>query len=541
MNWKSISEVPGKPVVLVIIDGFGFSLNDYDNAVLHAKTPNIDYLATHYPFTLLNAAGKGVGLPPGQQGNSEVGHLNLGAGRIVYQDIVRIDLAIEDGSFFENPVLKNAMLEAKKRGKKLHLLGLVSDGGVHSHINHLKALLRMANKLGLDKVYVHAFTDGRDTSPTAGAKYIQDLINYMKTLGTGSLATIVGRYYAMDRDKRWDRTEKAYDLLVLGKGKKVDDPIKEMTDRYTAGVETDEFLTPILVDSEGLIENGDVVIFFNFRADRARQLTRAIGLRDVPFDLKKDLSNVYFVTMTQYDADFDLPVAFPPEQPKNTLPETISKNRFRQFHTAETEKYAHVTFFFNGGREDPVPGEDRIMIPSPKVATYDLKPEMSTFEVSETVVKAINKKEYAFILCNIAAPDMVGHSGKLKETIIAVESADKAVGQIYEASMKNGYVLIVTADHGNSEQLKTPDGKPHTAHTTNPVPFMITLPKETTMLKKGILGNVAPTILEVMSLEKPPEMIESLFISSKNLTEQELPEHHWDEIVKLKKALTEKK
>ncbi len=540
MKWKSVADLPGKPVVLMIIDGMGFSLKDYDNAVLHAKTPNLDYLGENYSFTLLQAACGGVGLPPGQQGNSEVGHMNLGAGRIVYQDIVRIDLAIEDGSFFENPVLKNAMLEAKKRGSKLHLIGLVSDGGVHSHINHLKALLRMANKLGVDKVYVHAFTDGRDTSPTAGAGYIHDLINFMKTLGTGKLATIVGRYYAMDRDQRWDRTEKAYDLLVLGKGKYTDDPVREMMERYASGKETDEFLTPILVDKNGIIEDNDVIIFFNFRADRARQLTRAIALKDAPFDLKKDLSNIYFVTMTEYDADFNLPVAFPPEQPENTLPDVVSKNGFKQFHTAETEKYAHVTFFFNGGREEPVPGEDRLMIPSPKVATYDLKPEMSTFEIADAVVEAINKKQYAFILCNIAAPDMVGHTGKLKETVIAVESADKAVGMMYNAAKKNGYILIVTSDHGNSEQLKTPDGKPHTAHTTNPVPFFITI--KDAKLKKGILGNVAPTVLEVMGLEKPKEMIESLFINpNEDLSSLELPEHSWHEIIKLKKVISNNK
>ncbi len=533
MKWKTIRDLGGSPVVLVVIDGFGYSEKDLGNAILHAKTPTLDQMGSQFAFTLLGAAAGSVGLPPGQQGNSEVGHLNIGAGRIIYQDIVRIDLSIEDGSFFKNDVLVKAVNEAKKRGSKLHLLGLVSDGGVHSHINHLKALLHLAKQHGLEKVYVHAFMDGRDTSPTAGAGYIHDLQTYMSSIGVGKIATIIGRYYAMDRDKRWDRTEKAYDLLVLGKGVKTDDPVKELENRYLSGEETDEFLTPILVDEQGIIENGDVAIFFNFRSDRARQLTRALAIRNVPFKLKKDLSNLLFITMTQYDRTFDLPVAFPPVKPNNTLSEVISHELFRQFHTAETEKYAHVTFFFNGGMEEPVSGEDRKLIPSPKVATYDLQPEMSTPEIADEVVMAIKKEEYAFILCNIAAPDMVGHTGVFEATVRAVEAADRAIKKIKLTCEAHNYQLLVTADHGNAEMLRTEDGKPHTAHTTNPVPLFTLLPRDT-LLKPGILGNVAPTILQLMGLQIPPEMIEPLFIAKEATTSN--PSEEMEQILYTREA-----
>ncbi len=533
MDWKTIRDLGGSPVVLIIVDGFGYSEKDLGNAILHARTPTLDQMGSNFAFTLLGAAARAVGLPPGQQGNSEVGHLNIGAGRIVYQDIVRIDLAIEDGSFFKNEVLVKAIEAAKKRGSKLHLMGLVSNGGVHSHINHLKALLQLAKQRGLEKVYVHAFMDGRDTSPTAGAGYIHDLQSYMSSMGVGKIATIVGRYYAMDRDKRWDRTEKAYDLLVLGKGAETNDPVKELENRYRSGKETDEFLTPILVDKQGLIEDGDVAIFFNFRSDRARQLTRALAIKNVPFDLKKDLSNLLFVTMTQYDRTFELPVAFPPVKPNNTLSEVISQQLFRQFHTAETEKYAHVTFFFNGGKEEPVPGEERKLVPSPKVATYDLQPEMSTFEIADEVINAIEKEEFAFILCNIAAPDMVGHTGVFDATVIAVEATDKAIGKIRNACKAHGYQLLVTADHGNAEMLQTEKGKPHTAHTTNPVPLFTLLPRNT-LLRPGILGNVAPTILQLMGLQIPLEMIEPLFVAKEAITSN--PSNELDQILQAREA-----
>ncbi len=533
MDWKTIKDLGGSPVVLVIIDGFGYSVKDLGNAILHAKTPTLDHMGSNYAFTLLGAAAGAVGLPPGQQGNSEVGHLNIGAGRIVYQDIVRIDLSIEDGSFFRNKILVEAIETAKTNGSKLHLMGLVSDGGVHSHINHLKALLQLAKQHDLDRVYVHAFMDGRDTSPTAGAGYIHDLQTYMASLGVGKLATIVGRYYAMDRDKRWDRTEKAYDLLVLGKGAGTHDPVKELENRYLSDKETDEFLSPILVNDQGLIEDGDVVIFFNFRSDRARQLTRALAIKDVPFDLKKDLSNLLFVTMTQYDHSFDLPVAFPPEKPSNTLSEVVFQHFYRQFHTAETEKYAHVTFFFNGGKEEPVPGEERRLVPSPKVATYDLQPEMSTPQIAEEVVKAIEAEKFAFILCNIAAPDMVGHTGVFDATVIAVEATDNAINRIKEACEKHGYQLLVTADHGNAEMLRTEEGKPHTAHTTNPVPLFTLLPRDR-LLKPGILGNVAPTILYLMGLQIPSEMIEPLFIVQEAISKN--PADEMDQILETRDA-----
>ena len=497
-----------KVTMLMILDGFGINENPQANAVKMANTPNIDKLMKTCPTTTMYTSGLKVGLPEGQMGNSEVGHTNIGAGRIVYQELTRITKSIEDGDFFSNPELVEAIENCKKNNSKLHILGLVSDGGVHSHIRHLFAILELAKRKDFEDVYVHCFMDGRDTPPTSGESYIMQLEEKMKEKGVGKIATISGRFYAMDRDKRWNRVQKAYDAIVNGEGIKVTSAISAIEGSYQKEV-FDEFVEPTVIcqNNEAIakIEENDSVVFFNFRPDRARELTRAIVDKDFnEFETKK--INLCYVCFTQYDETMpNVEIAFKPETLKNTFGEYISKKGLRQLRIAETEKYAHVTFFFNGGEEKQYPGEDRILVPSPKVETYDMQPEMSAYEVTDKVVEAINSKKYDSIILNYANPDMVGHTGSLEAAIKAVETVDECVGRVVEAIKNNDGALIITADHGNCEQMidyKT--GEPHTAHTTNPVPVILV--GKDVQLKEGKLADLAPTMLELMGLEKPEEM-----------------------------------
>lgn len=499
--------------MLVIMDGWGWREETEGSAIRLARTPFLDRIQKDYPFTLLKASGESVGLPEGQMGNSEVGHLNLGAGRIVYQELTRIDKAIRDGTFQENSVLRKAMESVLGSGRSLHLLGLVSDGGVHSQLGHLFALLRLARDLGVENVYLHAFLDGRDTLPTSGVRYLAQVQDEMNRLKCGKIASILGRYYAMDRDKRWDRVQIAYEALVRGEGIREQDPIRAVENAYERG-ETDEFVKPVVMVGESgdvlpRIHDGDAVIFFNFRADRARQLTRAFTEPAFSrFETGKRPGLATFVTMTQYDETFDLPVAFPPQRLEKILGEVVSLAGLGQFRIAETEKYAHVTYFFNGGEETPFPGEDRLLVPSPRdVPTYDLKPEMSAFQVADALVKRIETAQDALIVVNFANGDMVGHTGVLKAAIAACEAVDTCVGRVVEAWRKRGGAALVTADHGNAEVMIAPDGGPATAHTTNPVPlYFVDDLRKTATLRRGILADVAPTLLEVMGLPIPAEM-----------------------------------
>jgi len=515
-----------KFLTLVILDGFGYSPKKEGNAIALANTPFWDYLWSTYPRGLLKASGEAVGLPEGQMGNSEVGHMNIGAGRIVWQDIVRITKAMEKGEFLTNPAINKAIETAKKNGKKLHLIGLLSDGGVHSHIKHLFGLLETAKAKGLERVCVHGILDGRDTPPKSAEPYLRQLMEKLKELGIGLIATMGGRYYYMDRDKRWKRTEKAYNAMVLGEGFWCTDPIKALHDAYNRG-ETDEFIKPTVIDPKGLVEEGDSLFFFNFRADRMRQIVAALGLENFNgFQRKKWPKPAYVATMTLYDETFPFDVAFPPQELKNVLGEVISKLGYKQLRIAETEKYAHVTYFFNGGREEPFPGEDRILVPSPKVATYDLKPEMSAPEVTEKVVERIKSEEYKLIVLNYANPDMVGHTGNLEATVKAIETVDRCLKEVVKTTLKEGGICVVTADHGNAEQMIDPEtGGPWTAHTTNPVPFVVVkgscgsyrvkrrekndveLPEEFAGIPViGILGDIAPTVLHILGEEIPEEM-----------------------------------
>jgi len=502
-----------RPAMLVIMDGWGWREETEGNAVRLARTPFIDRIQKDYPFTLLEASGEAVGLPEGQMGNSEVGHLNLGAGRIVYQELTRIDKAIRDGTFQENSVLRKAMESVRGSGRSLHLLGLVSDGGVHSQLGHLFALIRLARDLGVENVCLHAFLDGRDTLPTSGVQYLTQVQDEMNRLKCGKIATIVGRYYAMDRDKRWDRVQIAYEALVHGEGIRERDPVRAVENAYKRG-ETDEFVRPVVIEGESgdvlpRINDGDAAIFFNFRADRARELTRAFTEPAfAEFETGKRPGLATFVTMTQYDETFDLPVAFPPQRLEKILGEVVSLAGLGQFRIAETEKYAHVTYFFNGGEETPFPGEDRLLVPSPRdVPTYDLKPEMSAFQVADALVKRIETAQDALIVVNFANGDMVGHTGVLKAAIAACEAVDACVGRVVEAWRKKGGAAIVTADHGNAEVMIAPDGGPSTSHTTNPVPlYFVDDLRKTATLRRGILADVAPTLLEVMGLPIPSEM-----------------------------------
>ncbi|KAJ3065400.1 2,3-bisphosphoglycerate-independent phosphoglycerate mutase [Quaeritorhiza haematococci] len=456
-------------VCLIVIDGWGISpeADSKGDAIRNANTPTMTKLEKEYAFLPISAHGLAVGLPDGLMGNSEVGHLNVGAGRVVYQDIVRIDLAVKNKTLGKQPALAAAMKRAKEGNGRLHLLGLISDGGVHSHINHLFAMLEIAKEAGVPHTFVHFFGDGRDTSPRSATTYLKQLQDFMKKIGYGTLATITGRYYAMDRDKRWERIKIAYEGLVQGLGEKVpkgQDPVKTVEERY-AKDETDEFLKPIIVDENGCIQDKDTMIFFNYRSDRMRQINQTFGIK-TPFETAKTPKDISITTMTQYKADFPFPTIFPPQAMDNVLAEWLDKHEIPQCHIAETEKYAHVTFFFNGGTEAQFKKEDRVLVPSPKVATYDLKPEMSAIEVAEKVKETIETKKYPLVMCNFAPPDMVGHTGMFEKAVKGVEATDKGIGIIFEACEKAGYVLFITADHGNAEKMIGDNGQPHTAHTT---------------------------------------------------------------------------
>ncbi len=507
-----------KLTMLMILDGFGENENENANAVKLANTPNIDRLMKTCPTTNMYTSGLNVGLPDGQMGNSEVGHTNIGAGRIVYQELTRITKSIEDGDFFSNPEFIKAIENCKKYGSKLHIMGLLSDGGVHSHIRHIFGLLELAKRKDFEDVYVHCFMDGRDTPPASGESYVSELEEKMKEKGVGKIASISGRFYAMDRDKRWERIEKAYKALVEGEGEKAVSSVSAVEDSYQK--ETfDEFILPTVItngeEPVATIGKHDSVIFFNFRPDRAREITRTLVDKEFKeFETRKDL-DLYYVCMTSYDETMpNVHIAFKKEELKNTFGEYISKQGLTQLRIAETEKYAHVTFFFNGGEEKQYEGEDRILVPSPKVETYDLQPEMSAPEVTEKVLEAINSKKYDCIILNYANPDMVGHTGSLEAAIKAIETVDECVGRVVEAAQNTQGVLLITADHGNAEQMvdyKT--GEPHTAHTTNPVPLIL-VGMENAKLKEGKLADLAPTMLEIMGLEKPQEMTgESIIVS----------------------------
>ena len=493
------------PTTLIIMDGFGLTNGVVGNAIRAASTPRLDQFFQEYAHTTLRASGLDVGLPDGQMGNSEVGHTNIGAGRVVFQDLPRITKAIRDGSFFENPAYNHAMDACLEKGTALHLMGLLSDGGVHSHLDHLFALLEMAKRKGLEKVYIHAFLDGRDVSPTSGADFMARTVEQCRSIGVGKIATVMGRYYAMDRDKRWDRVEMAYDAMVYGEGSTFNPvPVAAVKDSYAAGV-TDEFVEPVVCDRDGTISDNDSVIFFNFRPDRAREITRS--LVDPEFDgFTRQFFPLTFVCNTEYDASMpNVEVAFPRVSVANGLGEYLSQMGLTQLRIAETEKYAHVTFFFNGGTETVFPGEDRVLVPSPKVATYDLQPEMSAVEVTDKCVERIESGAYDVIILNFANCDMVGHTGVYEAAVKAVEAVDTCVGRVVDATMKMGGIAMITADHGNAEQMEEPDGSPMTAHTTNPVPFIL-CGAGTELRSDGRLADIAPTILDVMGLACPPEM-----------------------------------
>ena len=507
-----------KPVMLMILDGFGYTDKVEGNAILAAYKPNYDRLYNKYPHTLISASGLFVGLPDGQMGNSEVGHLNIGAGRVIYQELTRITKDINEGTFFKNEALNYAMDQALKNNSSLHLLGLLSDGGVHSHIDHLKALIKMAKDKGLEKVYLHAFLDGRDTPPKSGESYIIDIENYMDEIDCGKIATVQGRYYAMDRDKRWERVNLAYNAMVLGEGEFNESASKAVLESYSID-KTDEFVLPIVVTEDGkpvsTIKNDDSIIFFNFRPDRAREITRAIN--DRVFDaFPRETLNLTYVCMTQYDKTMEnVLVAYKSESYSNTLGEYLAKCGKKQLRIAETEKYAHVTFFFNGGVEAANENEDRALIPSPKVATYDLKPEMSCFEVCEEVLKRIDSDVYDVIILNFANPDMVGHTGVFEAAKKAIEAIDICIGKISDLVLQKDGTIFLTADHGNAEEMiDYSTGDPMTAHTTNPVPFIYITKDEISkeLRDGGSLCDIAPTILEELNLPIPGEMTgKSLF------------------------------
>ncbi len=499
------------PLVLIIMDGFGLRKAKEGNAILEAKKPNLDRLFKEYPLTSLKCSGEAVGLPQGLMGNSEVGHLNIGAGRVVYQDLTRISKSIRERDFFKNKVLLNAIKNVKKKKSSLHLMGLLSDGGVHSDITHLYALLELAKRNKIEKVYIHALLDGRDTPPRSALTYMKQLEEKIKEIGSGEIITVMGRYYAMDRDKRWDRVEKAYDAMTLGEGFKSSTAAQAVEDAYKRD-ENDEFVKPTVVEKNGkpiaIMQDGDSVIFYNFRSDRTREITHAIVDRDFTGFKRKKKVKVHFVCMTEYDVTIDAPVAFPQEKLANIFGEVISRAGLKQLRIAETEKYAHVTFFFNGGVEKPFPNEDRILIHSPKVATYDLKPEMSAYEVTNKIVKEIESNKYDVIILNYANCDMVGHTGIMKAAIAAVEAVDTCVGRVVEAVLKKNGKILITADHGNAEEMI--DEKTHgvvTAHSTFPVPFcFVSNDEKDAKLKQGILADIAPTMLKLLNIKKPKEM-----------------------------------
>ena len=496
-----------KPLALIILDGFGNNPSDYGNAIHAAKTPNLDKLFETCPHTLIGASGMDVGLPDGQMGNSEVGHTNIGAGRVVYQELTRITKSISDGDFFQNEALCGAVENCKKNGSALHLMGLLSDGGVHSHNKHLYGLLELAKRAGLEKVYVHCFMDGRDVPPSSGKEYVEELMAKMKEIGVGKIASVMGRYYAMDRDNRWERVEKAYAAMVYGEGETAECPVCAMEKSYAADV-TDEFVVPVVCDKDGCIRENDSVIFFNFRPDRAREITRTLVDPDFAgFERRNGFFPLYFVCMTQYDAAMpNVHVAFKPQSLANTFGQYISDHGLTQLRIAETEKYAHVTFFFNGGVEAPCKNEDRALIASPKVATYDLKPEMSAYEVTDELLARLDSGKYDVVILNFANCDMVGHTGVFEAAVSAVEAVDTCLGKVVDKILSMGGRALITADHGNADQMYEPDGSPYTAHTTNPVPLLLVGDGTHTLKEGGRLADLAPTMLEMLGLPQPAEM-----------------------------------
>ncbi len=494
-----------KPLVLMILDGYGFA-EEKGNAIKAANTPNLDNIFASCPYTEIGASGMDVGLPEGQMGNSEVGHTNIGAGRVVYQELTRISKAIVDGDFFENQALINAVNNAKNNGTALHLMGLLSDGGVHSHNTHLYGILNLCKNMGLSEVYVHAFLDGRDVPPSSGKDFVAQLQDKCTEIGVGRIATVMGRYYAMDRDNRWDRVEKAYAAMFYGEGEKAIDGVSAVASSYDNSV-TDEFVLPTVCDGAKPIDNNDSVIFFNFRPDRAREITRTFVDDEFSgFDRKGGRKNIFFVCFTQYDATMpNVEVAFKPQTLENTFGEYISKEGLTQLRIAETEKYAHVTFFFNGGVEKQYDKEDRILVNSPGVATYDLQPEMSAYEVADKMVEAVKSNKYDVIILNFANCDMVGHTGFFDAAVKAVEAVDSCVGKVKEAVDEMGGIILLTADHGNADKMIDDIGEPFTAHTTNPVPFVV-IGKDCKLREGGILADIAPTMLTLLDKDIPSEM-----------------------------------
>ena len=507
-----------KKALLMILDGWGIGHHDKADVIWNTPTPYLDYLHTTYPNSQLEASGENVGLPDGQMGNSEVGHLNIGAGRVVYQDLVKINRACRDNSIMENPEIKNAYEYAQRTGKRLHLMGLTSNGGVHSSIDHLKKLIEISKSYGLKNTFVHCFMDGRDTDPKSGKGFIEELTKVCEA-NDAAIASIIGRFYAMDRDKRWNRVKVAYDQLVNGKGKEVDDMVEGVQFCYDSDSEehknTDEFMEPLInANVDGRIQEGDVVIFINFRNDRAKELTVVLTQQDMPEEGMHTIKDLQYYCMTPYDASFTgVHILFPKSDVQNTLGEYISSKGLSQLHTAETEKYAHVTFFFNGGREAPYEGEDRTLVPSPKVATYDLKPEMSAYEVKDKLVESIRANKYDFIVVNFANGDMVGHTGVYSAIEKAVTAVDSCVKDVVTAANETGYETIIIADHGNADHAVNEDGTPNTAHSLNPVPFIYITENKNAKVQNGILADVAPSILHIMGLEQPKEM------TGKNLIE----------------------
>jgi 2,3-bisphosphoglycerate-independent phosphoglycerate mutase len=502
-----------KKAILLILDGWGIPENENTSAIHHANTSFIDSLYKNYPNATLLTHGMNVGLPDGQMGNSEVGHMNLGAGRIVYQDLAKINLAVENNTLKNEQVLTDAFSYAKEHNKNVHFLGLVSDGGVHSHTNHLKGLIAAADEFGLKNTFIHAFTDGRDVDPKSGIHHIADLQETLKT-SHAKLASVVGRYYAMDRDKRWERVAKAYNLLVKGEGIATENITTSIQESYTKDI-TDEFINPHIITENGkpltTVQKDDVVIFFNFRTDRGRQLTNVLTQVDFP-EFGMQALNLHYTTMTNYDESFkNINVIFNKENIKNTLGEVLSKNGKSQIRIAETEKYPHVTFFFNGGREEPFKNEERILCPSPKVATYDMQPEMSSYDIANAIIPEINKQKADFICLNFANPDMVGHTGSMDAAVKSCEATDICTKQVIEAALKNDYTTIVIADHGNCEKMFNEDGSPNTAHTTNPVPLII-VDKNIKAVKHGVLGDIAPTVLKLLGVPQPESMTQKPLI-----------------------------
>ena len=495
-----------KKALLMILDGWGIGDQGKDDVIACTATPYWDSLLAQYPHSQLQASGENVGLPDGQMGNSEVGHLNIGAGRIVYQDLVKINRACADGSIMKNPEIVSAFSYAKETGKSVHFMGLTSNGGVHSSFDHLFKLCDIAKEYGIANTYIHCFMDGRDTDPKSGKGFIEQLTAHTKQ-SAGVIASIVGRFYAMDRDKRWNRVKEAYDLLVEGKGKQATDMVQAMQESYDEGV-TDEFIKPIHnATVDGTIKEGDVVIFFNYRNDRAKELTIVLTQKDMPEEGMKTIPGLQYYCMTPYDASFTgVHILFPKENVQNTLGEYLATSGKTQLHIAETEKYAHVTFFFNGGRETPYDGEDRILVPSPKVATYDLKPEMSAFEVKDKLVAAIREQKYDFIVVNYANGDMVGHTGVYAAIEKAVKAIDQCVNETVEAAKTNDYEVIIIADHGNADHALNEDGTPNTAHSLNPVPFVYVTANKDARVKDGVLADVAPSILHILGMAQPAEM-----------------------------------